>query len=156
MKTCTSCRENKPLSEFYWTTRRNGERARHSKCQPCRRAQFTAYAKTDQGKLVKRAGILAREYALTLSEYEAMASRQGGLCAICARPETKIHRDGSPCRLAVDHDHTSGMVRGLLCSSCNVGLGSFDDCPEWLEAAATYLRGQAAKTDALESAALAR
>lgn len=150
LKVCSACNKEKPESEFYWTMRRNGEKARHSKCQPCRRLQFSLYARTDRGKEVKRNGILRREYGLSATDYDAMLAQQNGACAICERPESKVHRDGSLCRLAVDHDHDTGMVRGLLCGACNVGIGSFDDCPELLEAAALYLKGQAARTEALE------
>jgi hypothetical protein len=115
----------------------------------CRRAQFNSYAKTPQGKKVKRAGILRRNYKITEDEYSALYSEQRGLCAICGEMESKIHRNGTQLQLSVDHNHATGEVRALLCSSCNVGLGSFKDDPVRLAAAITYLQG-AAKTEALE------
>ena len=61
------------------------------------------------------AAMIEKTYGLTSSEYEALFAAQGGRCAICrARPKSK--------RLAVDHDHKSGAVRGLLCSRCNHDL----------------------------------
>lgn len=156
MKVCSSCGVQRPLTEFYWTNRRNGEKARHSKCQPCRREQFKTYSKTPQGKQVKRAGILRRKYKMTEDEYQEILIAQGGVCAICREPETKVHRDGALCRLVVDHSHATGDVRALLCSFCNAGLGLFKDDPLRLLAAARYLdgpraaKGQAAKTEALE------
>lgn len=61
--------------------------------------------------------------------------RQGGVCAVCGCPE-KNSRYG---RLAVDHNHENGEVRGLLCDSCNNGLGRFGDNPDRLISAAAYL-----------------
>lgn len=79
----------------------------------------------------KRAAGL-RKYGLTISEYGAMVERQANTCQICTRQfVTAPH---------VDHDHTSGKVRGLLCTECNKGLGHFRDDIESLERAATYLR----------------
>jgi hypothetical protein len=62
-----------------------------------------------------------------------MGERQAGLCPICLRRlGTTPH---------VDHDHVTGKVRGLLCFTCNVGLGNFADDVERLDRAAAYLRG---------------
>lgn len=139
MKTCTRCNESKPLSEFPMQKTLKGSAYPHSRCRSCRREQCKDWAKTHQGKAAKRRGILRREFRMSEAEYEQMHDAQGGVCAICQRPETKVHRDGSVCRLSVDHDHTSGDVRGLLCSKCNVGLGSFEDSPEALRRAADYI-----------------
>jgi hypothetical protein len=62
-----------------------------------------------------------------------MGNEQGWVCAICGNPTATGHR------LAVDHDHTTHRVRGLLCESCNNGLGRFKDSPELLRLAALYL-----------------
>lgn len=152
MKACTSCKETKDLSEFYWTTRRNGDRARHSICCVCRRAQFRLWASSERGKAVKRSGIMRREYGITEQCYSEMMARQGGVCAICMCTERKRHRTGGAVRLCVDHDHVTGNPRALLCSSCNVGLGSFQDKSRLLGAAAAYLNHY----EALELAAAAR
>lgn len=139
-KTCTLCHETKPLSEFFWSRSRKLQKPyRHSRCKDCRRAQCRAWSRTEGGRAVKRNGILRREYRLSPSEFDALLKAQGGACAICRFPETKIHRDGSVTRLSVDHDHETGAVRGLLCSGCNVGLGSFADDPEALRAAVDYV-----------------
>ena len=74
------------------------------------------------------------ELGVTPEAYEAMLQVQNGHCAICpCTPE----ENGK--MLAVDHDHVSGRVRGLLCRRCNLGLGNFRDMPGVLRAAATYL-----------------
>ena len=81
-----------------------------------------------------------KPYGLTATQYESMHAAQSGLCAICQKPETKRHnKSGEICRLAVDHDHDSNEVRGLLCAACNIALGYFDDDPDRLAAARDYL-----------------
>ena len=69
-----------------------------------------------------------------------MYSDQQGLCQICQKQETHEYRNERPGYLAVDHDHKTGRVRGLLCFSCNTALGKFDDDPERLMRAAQYLQ----------------
>lgn len=69
---------------------------------------------------------------LTLANYQAMYATQDGRCAIC-----KAARE--PLGLVIDHNHSTGKVRGLLCSGCNTGLGLFQDSPDMLEVAMEYL-----------------
>ena len=71
-----------------------------------------------------------------------MLEKQGGVCAICQRPERKVVR-GTIASLAVDHSHSTGEVRGLLCSSCNTALGLFGDDPARLSQAIAYIHGSA-------------
>lgn len=80
----------------------------------------------------KRRGNLRRQYGLTEKEYENIASSQGGACAICRGVSKKT--------LAVDHDHKTGKVRGLLCWKCNYALGLLTDNAEFLGRAIIYLR----------------
>lgn len=74
-----------------------------------------------------------RPYGITPEQHAEIMVKQNGLCAICSGP-CKSGR-----RLAIDHDHSTGRVRGLLCASCNNGLGRFKDDPALLVAAANYL-----------------
>jgi hypothetical protein len=80
------------------------------------------------------------KYGITLDEYERRAVEQGGVCAICQQSESAAGNHGGVRRLTVDHDHATGVVRGLLCSRCNVAIGMLDDDPERFVAAAEYLR----------------
>lgn len=73
---------------------------------------------------------LKNKYDISLEEYMKMASDQEGACAICRK---------TPKVLNVDHNHTTGLVRGLLCPNCNHGLGKFKDSQELLIKAAKYL-----------------
>ena len=81
-----------------------------------------------------------RLYGLTVEQYEAMVEAQGGLCAACGQPETHRYRSGEVTRLAVDHDHETDAIRGLLCQRCNSALGRFGDSAELIEALAAYRR----------------
>jgi len=82
---------------------------------------------------------LLRKYGITQGDYNSILKAQGGVCAICSRPETsKFH--GKVRALAVDHDHDTGKVRGLLCWACNGSIGKFGDDPQMLDKAAAYLR----------------
>jgi hypothetical protein len=83
-----------------------------------------------------------RKVNINWTQYQQMFERQHGLCAICHKPETAEF--GGVCgrgikRLAVDHDHNTGKIRGLLCQRCNNGIGQMDDNPDRLRAAAAYL-----------------
>lgn len=78
---------------------------------------------------VKRCYI--RKYNLSLIDYFRLLRKQDGKCVIC-----HIHMD-TPC---VDHCHTTQRVRGLLCCTCNLGLGAFKDSENMLKAAADYLK----------------
>lgn len=85
---------------------------------------------------------LERKYGMSLDAYQTLWDAQGGLCAICGRPETALSTLGVVQPLSVDHDHITGAVRGLLCAACNKSLGGFSDNPTYLRLAAEYLEGQ--------------
>lgn len=83
-------------------------------------------------------GLGQHQYEITPEEYARLYEKQGGLCAACKRPEKTPYR-GVIRRLAVDHSHATGEIRGLLCANCNNGIGRFQDDPALLRAAAEYL-----------------
>jgi hypothetical protein len=66
-----------------------------------------------------------------------MEERQEGVCACCKQSPKERGRNGS---FVVDHCHTTGAVRGLLCAKCNAGIGFFDDDPVLLVLASNYLK----------------
>lgn len=76
---------------------------------------------------------LCKRYNLTVAEYESMYYNQHGLCAICHKPEIQGRL------LAIDHDHDTGIVRGLLCGKCNQGIGYLQDDIKLLYSAIEYL-----------------
>lgn len=79
-------------------------------------------------------------YGITWDEYLDMAEKQGGLCAICDKPESAKGSHGQVKNLAVDHDHITGMVRGLLCNNCNRAIGLLGDDPIRIAKAVAYLQ----------------
>jgi hypothetical protein len=68
-----------------------------------------------------------RQFGITQAQYDEMLIQQEGVCAICRRPQSGRNR------LAVDHDHNTGKVRGLLCSMCNAALGWYEKRPRKIE-----------------------
>ena len=116
-KTCTGCSEPKPLADFH----RNAYGDHLGRCRACRAAIRKVWRKTYRDKQVtyRRRFQLSR-YGLTEGEYDSMLVAQGGVCAMCSGVCT------SGRQLAVDHDHDSGRVRGLLCRQCNQWLGVFE------------------------------
>lgn len=155
-KVCTKCHVEKPLISFY--LHRGTKDGRTTYCDECQRAASRAWrasnaeqvrrqnesAKTRSGYKEKRRRDnkrwWLRQYGLTVETYEALVLAQSGLCAICQHPERGIDaRTGEPRRLAVDHDHRTGRVRGLLCLRCNQAIGQFADDPAVLHRAILYL-----------------
>jgi len=77
---------------------------------------------------------LVSVYGLTLARYRELEAAQGGVCKICKKSDTSKKR-----KLHVDHNHLTGVVRGLLCHNCNVGLGAFRDSKTNLQNALDYI-----------------
>lgn len=102
-------------------------------CKPCTNEHNLLRYRTQQ-----KARSWLKHYGLTPNAYQALLDKQGGVCAICRNPETHKIK-GTLSHLAVDHDHTTGAVRGLLCNKCNHGVGNFCDSTELLEQAIEYL-----------------
>src|SRR5688572_7331654 len=91
-------------------------------------------ANLERARATQRKIDLRRLYGITPEAYDEKFAAQDGVCAIC-KSECATGR-----RLAVDHDHETNAVRGLLCSRCNNGIGHFDDQLPLLEAAIEYLK----------------
>ena len=79
-----------------------------------------------------------KKYGITPEEFDRLYRLQNGVCAVCRQPETST-RLGKLKSLAVDHDHETNKVRGLLCAKHNMGVGMFNDNPVLLRATADYL-----------------
>lgn len=80
-----------------------------------------------------------RHFKISPAEYAAMLHAQQGVCAICGQAEDDLSKGGKVKALAVDHNHDTGKIRGLLCGNCNRGLGNFGDNLDTLIAAVTYM-----------------
>lgn len=139
-KQCSYCRKQRPLDDFYH--QKESPDSRQPNCKECSYKKLKEYKATDRGNdriALARMRFKLAQYGLTQESYEALFDAQKGVCAICARPETATWR-GTVRNLAVDHDHITGRVRGLLCIACNQGIGHLRDDPALLENAASYLR----------------
>ena len=126
-------REKRRVAQRQWRERNRAQSRlvarRYREMNPDKvRERQTAY---------RRRNFRKRLYGLTLEQFEAMSAAHDGKCTICGQPESPLH---------VDHDHVSGIIRGLLCDRCNKGLGAFRDNPESCRAAAKYL--EASRRDA--------
>lgn len=86
----------------------------------------------------QKARALRDSFGMSLDAYQEMLEAQNGKCAICNQPETHM-RNGRIKALAVDHNHKTGAIRGLLCSDCNTAIGKLKDDPEIIRKAAQYL-----------------
>jgi RNA polymerase-binding transcription factor DksA len=118
-KWCNRCKNFHPLNNFPKGTSKKGGLA--AWCKPC--ASLYMYERR-----------LETVWGLTLADYQELMRLQNGRCAVCQRaPDPRR-------RLAVDHDHLTGQIRGLLCVSCNRHvIGYALDSPSLLRRAANYL-----------------
>lgn len=82
--------------------------------------------------------VLKSSYGITLAEYQEKLGSQGNVCAICGQPE-QVKRDGKIKALAVDHDHATLKVRGILCQACNKALGLLKDDVNLFQKSIEYL-----------------
>lgn len=112
MKWCPKCEQMLPFESF--TRNKTQKFGLTSSCRKCQRKRERKY-----------------HYGLTDGEYKQLLLEQNGACKICGR------KFDSP--LCVDHDHSTGRVRGLLCKNCNTAIGMFNDDTACLKAAIAYL-----------------
>ena len=135
-KRCESERTKKPKHDHYMRSerhqqslRRQSKRRYYLKNKEDMMIKSRAYKRQNPGKMRKY--LLKRKYKLTPEEVVAMIEEQEGCCAICG-----LYRGE---KLVIDHNHTTGKVRALLCTGCNTGLGLFGDDEELLNKARSYL-----------------
>jgi hypothetical protein len=106
-------------------------RVQDTLCADCRSKKANEWNKVNRRKV--RHNELTRKFGITLEQYDELLRAQGGFCAICG--ETNCDSRA----LAVDHDHKTGKVRGLLCGNCNRGIGNLRDNQAILQRAIEYL-----------------
>lgn len=106
-------------------------------CHTCHNKNRRKYYKSDieKSRKSRRKQVFKREYGITHEDYDRMELEQEGKCAICGG----VPVNGRGKRLVVDHDHSTGQVRQLLCSACNFGIGNFNDNTELMNKAIQYL-----------------
>jgi hypothetical protein len=124
-KRCPDCGEVKVLADF--PRSKNAATGLGGYCKPCHNARGKESRQRLYGS--SRHYHLTRRYGISAAEVDAMVEAQGGLCLVCQeRPAEHV-----------DHDHLSGAVRGVLCFSCNGGLGQFRDRVDIMRKAIDYL-----------------
>ena len=139
IKICTKCGKHLPSTRFggkSWTNQDGSKTtSKRSQCRDCvNSANLLRYhSRLETKQAHNRASYRYRikSYGLTMDEYEEMLSRCGGTCEVCGHASKEL--------LHIDHDHSTGKVRGLLCRPCNAALGLVRDSPERLRKLANYL-----------------
>ncbi len=152
MKRCTHCKEVLPQEQFHKDKGFHDNLAR--RCKKCQGEMHEAWRLKNLGKAAEhqrnwrknnrdRSNDHGRKYnyGIALGTYDRMLAMQNGKCAICDATE-----GGGRGAFHVDHDHSSGKVRGLLCEACNLGLGKFKDRAELLLSAIKYLAERGAES----------
>jgi len=144
MKTCTVCKQSKPLDSFY--RRESSPDGKATQCKDCDNEKRKKWRKDnpERNQESQRNRNLLKRYGITLTEYEALFEAQGCKCGICGTPENYSGHTGprKEWSFSVDHCHTTGKIRGLLCNDCNRALGLFKDNKELLRSAIVWLDTQ--------------
>lgn len=125
-KYCTGCKQRKSASAF--TKSKQAKDGLQNRCRTCHSSRSKERTTID----AQRKWRYLKEYGITLEQYDSMLAAQNNVCAICKEPPGKQ-------RLHVDHCHKTGQIRGLLCASCNIGIGYFRDSEALLGLAIQYL-----------------
>lgn len=133
-KKCNICKIIQPPSEFYID--KASPDGFQGRCKSCSKNVSASYYKNFSKDMnaKRRVRHLKNTFGITPCDYQKIFNDQNGKCAICGTFQEDLER-----RLAIDHDHNSGKIRGLLCNSCNNGLGRFKDSVENLKRATAYL-----------------
>lgn len=163
-KRCLKCGKTKPLSEFTFHNREKGQHRNF--CYDCEKVWTRKWQKSPEGSLKRKQWIdqnkekidaykeiyrndpkkqaalkvyhrkyWLNKFGLTPDDYDEILRKQNGRCAICRSDRFDKRRHA----LAVDHDHVTNKIRGLLCRRCNQAIGAFQDNPDLLRKAAQYL-----------------
>lgn len=134
MKSCRGCQAEKPLSDF--PPNRNQKDGVQTRCRVCYKEDRRIYKAANLELVAEQArrSALKKLYGLTVEDYEGMLHAQDSSCAICGH--------GFSARPHVDHCHSSGVIRGLLCQNCNLAIGLLKDNPDRCRSAAKYLEKQ--------------
>lgn len=145
-KLCPTCQKHKPRNSFHKNrSRYDGLNAQCKECRntiarsrmdyrPMKRQHSRRYWKKNSVQLTLKRR--CRVFGLTTEQLSNLLTAQNNTCAICSREPDPLKRSSL---LAIDHDHETGNVRGLLCISCNAALGMLGDNIEGLERALSYL-----------------
>ena len=130
MKTCSKCKEEKANSNFHISSKEKD--GLQKQCKSCQSKRKKEWYKENKEKALN--DNYKYKYGISLKEYNELNKIQNGCCAICGKSEQENKR-----KLAVDHCHTTGRVRKLLCANCNTALGLVKENKETLILMVSYL-----------------
>jgi hypothetical protein len=138
LKACSLCKEPKPASHF--SKHSTGTLGVHAYCKPCFNAYKVQRRKTgvwqNREKKYNDRHNIEKLYDVSIAEYREMVRKADGVCEICGGlPKGKG-------RLSIDHCHTTGRIRGVLCGPCNSVLGMAQESEDILNKAVSYLRSK--------------
>ena len=156
LKRCSCCKNSKPYSDFYRNKNMRDGFANY--CKDCLLSSNKKWKERNPGAVVETAkryfekhkekirqrvrdkhikdpsirkfASIKKNYGLSRRDYESILEWQGGGCAFCKRNDIQMH---------VDHDHSTGRVRGILCHLCNTGLGLFRENTDVMNRAICYV-----------------
>lgn len=130
-KVCYTCKVEKEVIEFY----KSNVHYYQKECKQCCKERKNKWHKTEQGKRSSKNTKLKRFFGITLDEYELKLKSQNHTCPIC-----KKHSSEKEKQFAVDHNHTTGEIRDLLCRECNLALGNIQENYETALALGEYIK----------------
>ena len=133
---CNKCGILKDRTQFY-------DIAKGKKCKEChklyQRERYGGLTQVRSGQMIANRKRQVLTYGITWEQFVAMWDEQDGKCKIC-RIEVQTFAQHSSSAGCIDHDHSTGQIRGILCRRCNLGIGYFRDKPVLLQAAIVYLQ----------------
>src|SRR6185437_10342750 len=143
---CSDCKKDKLISEYHkWCYGKDDYRGICKNCTHKRthsyylRHKETILERSRDDKLTLKNRRLKNRFGITYEEYQQLLKSQNEVCKICQKKESTNTRTNNKIR-PVDHDHKTKKVRGILCDSCNKGLGNLRDDINLLLAAIEYLK----------------
>jgi hypothetical protein len=136
MKKCPNCEISKPFNEFYKSAgRHDGLQSWCKICHDNRRIKnLQKLGAKEKAKNSTNKSRRFKNFGITEAQYNQMFTSQEGRCLGCLRHQSELNKS-----LAVDHCHTTGKIRGLLCDNCNRGLGFLKDNKDTLKRLGEYL-----------------
>lgn len=140
-KVCSVCKQELPLEDFHKS--KSSKDGLSYRCAKCDYAAQKDYKKRrhETVKVQRRAVQRRHKYGLEQEDFDRIFQKQGGRCGCCGVSlDDGWTRQHKPNKLVIDHDHKTGLVRGLLCTMCNKGLGLLGDNLEGLQKAVDYLK----------------
>lgn len=119
-RVCFGCKTELPLTNEYFY--RSNTRYYQRECKKCNKIRRSKWWKSKKGKRSSRNTKLKSKYGISIKEFELLLEAWNYSCGICGKQQVI-----DSVELCVDHDHKTGLIRGILCQSCNLALGNFKD-----------------------------